>query len=330
MLVGGIKVFGYMESAYQMDPYNITSDYNVAMNIQHAAQDLHQISSDVHYMRQSIWTNQFLSFFTGYGYGGGSQVAYERDYELENRVSKLETAKRVKESSLELLNAWTKIMDLYKTAYGRTKEIDVLVAELKKLGSWFVSDMGWQDFMVHLKAELDDVGGKAKLVSERLEPIAGSGMEIFDQIEYVQEEIYPIFDDLSSQVATMDFKLEIGVNILKACIGLKRLDMRQGELFNESEKVIKDLESGKLELPFSIELLNKSLDVATAEVNEMRDLGKECKETGLLLGDEYEDMTAWVKQMEYRVQAIQEAYVENIAKLQDLKRIYEVYWFKNH
>jgi hypothetical protein len=62
----------------------------------------------------------------------------------------------------------------------------------------------------------------------------------------------------------------------------------------------------------------------------MRDLGKECKETGLLLGDEYEDMTAWVKQMEYRVQAIQEAYVENIAKLQDLKRIYEVYWFKNH
>jgi hypothetical protein len=41
-------------------------------------------------------------------------------------------------------------------------------------------------------------------------------------------------------------------------------------------------------------------------------------------------MTAWVKQMEFRVQAIQEAYVQNIAKLQDLKRIYEVYWFKNH
>jgi hypothetical protein len=330
MPAGGIEVFGYMESAYQMDPFNITSDYNVALNIQHAAQDLHQISSDVHSMRQSIWTNQFLSFFTGYGYSGGSQVAYERDYELENRVSKLETAKRVKESRLELLNAWTQIMDLYKTAYGRTKEIDVLVAELKKLGSWFVSDMGWQDLMVHVKAEIADVGGKAKLVSERLEIVAGSAMETFDQIEYVQEEVYPIFEDLSSQLATLDFKLEIGVNILKACIGLKRLDSRQGELYKESEKVIMDLESGKLELPFSVELLNKSLDVATAEVNQMRDLGKECKKTGLLLGDDYEDMTAWVKQMEFRVQAIQEAYVQNIARIQDLKRIYEIYWFKNH
>ncbi len=330
MLDGGIKVFGYMESAYQMDPYNITSDYNVAMNIQHAAQDLHNIQSDVHYMRESIWANQFLSFFSGYGYGGGSQVTYERDYELEDRVSKLETIKRVKDASSELVNAWAKIMDLYKTSYGRTKEIDVLVAELKKLGSWFVGDMGWQDFMSHLKSELEDVGGKAQLVAQRLEPIVESGMEIFDQIEYVQDEVYPIFDSLSSQAATLDFKLEIGVNILKACIGLKKLDMRQGELYNESEKVIKDLESGSLELPFSIELLNKSLDIATAEVNEMRDLGKECKDSGLLLGDEFEDMAAWVKQMEFRVQTIQEVYVQNISKLQDLKRIYELYWFKNH
>ena len=323
-------MFGYMNSSYEMDPYNITSDFNVAMNIQHAAQDLNHISSDVHSMRQSIWTNQFLSFFTNYGYGGGSQVVYERDYELEARISKLETSKRIQEASSELLNAMTQIMDLYKTAYGRTKEIDVLVAELNKLGTWFLSDLGWHDFIVHLKAELEDVGSKAQLLTQRLGPIAGSDMEIFDQIEYVQEEVHPIFANLSSQVATLDFKLEIGVNIVKGCIGLKRLDMRQSELCKESENVIKDLENGSLELPFNIELLNKSLDVATSEVNEMRGLGKECKDSELLLGDEFEDMAAWVKQIEFRVQTIQEVYVQNISKLQDLKRIYELYWFKNH
>jgi chromosome segregation ATPase len=317
-----------MESVYQMDPYNVTSDLNIAMNIQHAAADLHDIQSDVHYMRQSIWSNQFLNFFTGYG--AGASVMYQPDFALDERISRLETNQRIKDSSTELLNAWKQILDLCQTTYGRTSEIDNLVLELKKLGPWFVGEMGWQEFMAQLAAELEDFEDKAKLVTSKLKPIVGSEMEIEDQIDYVQDQIQPIIEGVSSRLATLDFKAEIAVHILKACIGLKRLENRKIELYKESEKTIKELESGTLELPFNVDLLNRSLNLTTAEVNEMRALGKECKETSLLLGDDYEEMAAWINKLEYRVQVIQETITESIAKLQDLKRIYELYWFKNH
>jgi len=51
---------------------------------------------------------------------------------------------------------------------------------------------------------------------------------------------------------------------------------------------------------------------------------------GILITGEEEEMTAWVKKVEYRVETLQGLYVRNFERLKDLKRVYELHWFKNN
>ena len=129
-------MFGYMESVYQMDPSNVTSDFNVAMNIQHAAQDLHSIQNDVHQIREDIWYNQLFSNIGSYSRSmandydyGTSKTVYVKDYELESRVSAIENKTFIETAKSELSANWEKLTILYQNTYSRSQELNTLLEE---------------------------------------------------------------------------------------------------------------------------------------------------------------------------------------------------------
>lgn len=330
-------MFGYMESVYQMDPSNVTSDFNVAMNIQHAAQDLDAIRYDVHQIREDIWYNQLFGDIGYYGrnmpsaYDSDSlQTIYVKDYELESRVSAIENKKIIETAKSELASNWEKLTILYQNTYARSQELNTLLEEFKKYGVWFLSDMGWGDFISGAKSELASVTLKTKNLAPSLVEVINSSLDLSGQINLVRKSVYPQFEILAKQLADLDFRLEIANNILKACIGIKRIDQHHSDLLDDTQAARNGMADGSLKLPFNLESLDKGTTEIKSQIDEMVNLAKKCKEEGILITGEEEEMTAWVKKVEYRVEALQGLYVRNFERLKDLKRVYELHWFKNN
>jgi len=329
-------MFGYMESVYQMDPSNVTSDFNVAMNIQHAAQDLHLIQNDVHQIREDIWYNQLFgnigsySFMTNnYDYDTPKTI-YVKDYELENRVSAIENKKFIETAKSELATNWEKLTVLYQNTYARSQELNTLLEEFKKYGVWFLNDMGWGDFISGAKSELASVTLKTKNLAPSLVEVINSSLDLSGQINLVRKSVYPQFEVLAKQLADLDFRLEIANNILKACIGIKRIDQHHSDLLDDTQVARDGMADGSLKLPFNLEALDKAMAAIKSEIGEMTNLAKNCKEEGILITGEQEEMSAWVKKVEFRVEALQGLFVRNFERLNDLKRVYELHWFKNN
>ena len=330
-------MFGYMESVYQMDPSNVTSDFNVAMNIQHAAQDLHSIQNDVHQIREDIWYNQLFSNIGSYSRSmandydyGTSKTVYVKDYELESRVSAIENKTFIETAKSELSANWEKLTILYQNTYSRSQELNTLLEEFKKYGVWFLNDMGWSDFISGAKSELGSVTLKTKNLAPSLVEVLNSSLDLSGQINLVRKSVYPQFEVLAKQLADLDFKLEIANNILKACIGIKRIDKYHSDLLDDTQAARDGMTDGSLKLPFNLESLNNALAEIKSEISEMTNLAKNCKEESILITGEQEEMTAWVKKVEYRVEALQGLFVRNFERLNDLKRVYELHWFKNN
>ena len=330
-------MFGYMESVYQMDPSNITSDFNVAMNIQHAAQDLHAIQNDVHQIREDIWYNQFFGDIGSYSRVMANNYDYDtpktiyvKDYELENRVSAIENKKFIETAKSELATNWEKLTVLYQNTYARSQELNTLLEEFKKYGVWFLNDMGWGDFISGAKSELASVTLKTKNLAPSLVEVINSSLDLSGQINLVRKSVYPQFEVLAKQLADLDFRLEIANNILKACIGIKRIDQHHSDLLDDTQVARDGMADGSLKLPFNLEALDKAMAGIKSEIGEMTNLAKNCKEEGILITGEQEEMTAWVKKVEFRVEALQGLFVRNFERLNDLKRVYELHWFKNN
>jgi hypothetical protein len=312
-----------MDQLYEMNPSNVTSNYNVAMSIHRSAQDLDMIAGDVRSIRNSIWANTFLNVMN-------MRMTVAQNQYMNERISAIETRNLIDEITSELGAAVSNLGSLVKSAYSRGKELQRLHKEFTKVGIWFLSDMDFESFVEKTTNDYLELSEGMEPILNEMEAVNEEFSLDEETFDAIRSSIVPKLDELARGIASVDFRFEISVSILKGCIGLKRLDNRYGELIVETEEVRAKLEAGEIQLPFKLDTLNRAMEISKNEVAEFREIGQRCKEEQILIYGEPEEMTAWREDLEHQASVILESYTGMLDKFVELKHLYEAYWIKNN
>lgn len=312
-----------LDQLYEMNPSNVTSNYNVAMSIHRSAQDLDMIAGDVRSIRNSIWANTFLNVMN-------MRMTVAQNQYMNERISAIETRNLIGEITSELGAAVSNLGSLIKSAYGRGMELQRLHKEFTKIGVWFLHDMDFESFLENTTNDYLQLREGMEPILMEMEALNEDFSLDDDTFDTIRFSIIPKLEELATGIASVDFRFEISISILKGCIGLKRIDNRYGELIAETEEVRTKLEAGEIKLPFNLDTLNRAMESSKNEVAEFREIGRRCKEEKILIYGEPEEMTAWREDLEHQASVILETYTGLMDKLVDLKRLYEAYWIKNN
>ena len=311
------------------DMYRLTNETDLGAvlvnRVTDASYSLGRIANDVSSIRNAVWGNTLFNFFNA----GSSTVVTEY---IEVDSSAKSAADETGEVVKDLGQAVEKIGLLSRSAFVHGQEAIRLLKELEKLGLWFVHDIGLMDFLEYTQEDLDEVteqlNGINSQIENSFETLADENLDKL--VIEIKNYFAPILTELAKQMATADFCYEIAISILKGCIALKRVDLKYIELQEDTQEIREKMESGELKLPFNLSSLEKTMEKSGAETAEFREIGKQFKESQVLITGDPAEMTACRDELDLRASTILDVYAELFTKFNELKRIYEAYWIKHN
>ena len=306
-----------VDSLYEWDPLNVGSAYNIGHNLDRAANSLQHIDQSVTSIRNSIWANQFFGAVREY-----QAIGQQRDFEAQNTV--IQKVQLLDELVGKLLALFEKVMEK-----GQIRQH--LAEEFKRTGeAGFLKILGYNDFMRYL----DEY---APMMTSNLESMLGDMQEFkesdddsYAKSDYLDSSLLPQLEELSVEIADLDCKLEIMIDLMKSGLGITRMFAYKESLMEDAQDGLEKLKSEAIELPFSYERLEKSLGSLDEEVKLLTDLLTKASKEQLIINEDHVRISGWAPTVELRFDAVSKAFEDIFEKLRDFKRIYEMYWFKNN
>jgi len=306
-----------VDALYEWDPRNVGSAYNIGHNLDRAANSLQHIDHSVTSIRNSIWANQFFGAIREY-----QAIGQQREFEAQNTL--IQKVQLLDELVGELLTLFEKVMQK-----GQIRQH--LAEEFKRTGeAGFLTILGYNDFMRYLDEYAPMMTSNLESMLGDMQEFKASDDDPYAKSDYLDSFLLPQLEELSVEIADLDCKLEIMIDLMKSGLGITRMFAHKESLMEEAQDGLEKLKSGTIELPFSYERLEKLLGSLDEEVKLLTDLLTKASKEQLIINEDHVRISGWAPTVELRFDAVIKAFEDIFEKLRDFMRIYEMYWFKNN
>ena len=315
--VKGRNMFFLVDSLYEWNPNNYGSAYNIGHNLDRAANSLQHIDQSVTSIRNSIWANQFFGAVRDY------QVAEQRqEYAAHNTY--MQKLSSFQDFMNDLMKLSEKLME-------KTQIRGHLAEEFKRTGEGgFLKILGYNDFMRYLDIQTPIMFDSVENLYNDYTEFNESSDDPYSKIDYLDYTLLPQLQSISETIAENDCKLEILIDLMKSGLGITRMFAYKESLLEELGDGLEKMRSGKIELPFGLDSLDRAMENLDEEVKLLTKLLNEATEAQLIIYEDHVRIAGWASTIEFRFSSVQKSFEELFEKLKDFKRLYELHWFKNN
>jgi hypothetical protein len=300
-----------VNNMYEWDPENVGSLHNIGRNLNRTANSLDSIDHNVRSIRDQIWANQFFELAMRY------KIA-ESDNERE--AKKLFVAKC--SAVDEIIRDITLLLD---KNISQSSEFIELGKELSKFrGKKYLELISFKSFLKFLNKTAPYFIDMTVQLCERYQMISKDNQTLHMKSEEIEIVILPGLEDSAEYYSNVSFKLEVMIDLIRAGIGLARMQAHYEELLEDTKVGMGKLKSKKIKLAFNLPNFIKAQDNLNKEYKLLETQLKKIGTNENFLKMEQIDLKSWIKKAEVRIESLCYAFETVFAKLDDFKRTYEI------
>ena len=299
-----------VNNMYEWDPENVGSLHNIGRNLNRSADALDSIDHNVNSIRNLIWADQFFDMAMRY------RIA-EGDNERQAKTLFAAKCSAVGEISSDL-------MVLLEKVVSQSSEFAELGEELSKLrGKKYLEAIGCKVFVKFLNKTGPYFTDMTVQLYERYQRILKDDQTLYVKSEEIDIVILSGFEDSAKYFSDVSFKLEVMIGLIRAGIGLARMQAHYEELLDETKIGMGKLKSKKIKLSFNLPNFIKAQDNLNKEYALLETQFKKIGTDEKFLKMEQIDLRSWTKKVEIRIESLCYAFETVFTKLDEFKRIYE-------
>ena len=300
-----------VNNMYEWDPENVGSLHNIGRNLNRTANSLDSIDHSVRSIRDQIWANQFF------------------DMAMRYRIAESDNEREAKKLFVAKCSAVDEIIRditlLLEKNISQASEFGELEKELSKLrGKKYLEAIGEPGFDKFLNKTAPYFTNTTVQLYERYQRILKDNQTLYVKSEEIDIVILPGLEDSAEYFSNVSFKLEVMIDLIRAGIGLARMQAHYEELLDETKIGMGKLKSKKLKLTFNLPNFVKAQDNLDKEYALLETQFKKIGTNEKFLKMEQIDLKSWTKKAEIRIESLCYAFETVFAKLDDFKRIYEI------
>lgn len=300
-----------VNNMYEWDPENVGSLHNIGRNLNRTANSLDSIDHSVRSIRDQIWANQFFDMAMRY------KIA-ESDNERE--AKKLFVAKC--SAVDEIIRDITLLLD---KNISQSSEVIELGKELSKFrGKKYLELISFKSFLKFLDKTAPYFTDMTVQLCKRYQMISKDNQTLHMKSEEIEIVILPGLEDSAEYYSNVSFKLEVMIDLIRAGIGLSRMQAHYEELLDETKVGMGKLKSKKIKIAFNLPNFIKAQDNLNKEYKLLETQLKKIGTNQNFLEMEQIDLKSWTKKAEVRIESLCYAFETVFAKLDDFKRTYEI------
>ena len=300
-----------VNNMYEWDPENGGSLHNIGRNLNRAANSLDSIDHNVRSIRDQIWAKQFFELAMRY------KIA-ESDNEREAKKLFVAKCSAVEEIGSDL-------MLLMKKMVSQSSEFDELAKELSKFrGKKYLEAIGFYGFVKFVKKTAPYFTDAAEQQFERYLMMSKGNQPLYMISKEIDIVVLPGLEDLAEYYSNVSFKFEVMIDLIRAGIGLARMQAHYEELLEDTKVGMGKLKSKKIKLAFNLPNFIKAQDNLNKEYKLLETQLKKIGTNENFLKMEQIDLKSWIKKAEVRIESLCYAFETVFAKLDDFKRTYEI------